>query len=305
MGMGRLGGGLVGTLGVVLMIACTSTTNGDGSSDGGSSGSSGFTNARCQGENAKTIANRYFCLPENARCAGGTLPCCTDECESNDGAKFNPDDDPSLYLTCDTKADKCTKKSAGSGGFCGTAKSTTLYSCPPGELQCFYSADGGHCCPADRPYFCYRDKTCYADKSSASQACNLGSVCYECVGAGGGGGGTDPCGAAGTWSITCPATTVTTGACQGLKPYTTTLTVPANVVANGGQWTDTGYYPGEASPFSLDVATCTILGGPGDQPVCKGPQTKVTFNTKTGAGFNYSFCGGNCANKTTCKATKN
>lgn len=68
------------------------------------------TSARCEGPNAKNLANRYICVGENGSC-GGTLPCCTDECQDNNGAPFNLHDDKSLYLACHPKTRRCVRAS--------------------------------------------------------------------------------------------------------------------------------------------------------------------------------------------------
>lgn len=190
---------------------------------------SGASGGRC-GPEGKTLANRYICLPEGARCAGQTLPCCTDECESNDGKVFNPSDDSSLYLTCDTAADKCVKKSgSSSGGYCGTSKPTTLFSCPPGELQCFINTDssgmvsGGSCCPPARPYYCSRDKSCYETNADASQACKLTlAPCWHCVEPTTSGG---TCDAAGTWKFDCPPSKTACGVCGIIPKGSVSITI--------------------------------------------------------------------------------
>lgn len=252
--MGKLARSLV-----VLLCAFTSVgARGCEPEDSPSGGDPSGTGAgRCEGPDGKTLANRYICLPEGARCAGQTLPCCTFECESNDGQPFNPDDDPARYLTCDTKADACVKKSGSSGGgFCGTAKPSTLYSCAPGSLQCFVDVDasgkvnGGHCCPPDRPFFCLRDKTCYSTNLSASQACRLGSACWQCVEPESGGGG--PCDAAGTWRFDCPPSASACGVCGVIPKGSVEIPISAAVAASGGTFTHGGL------KMTFNKSTCTL-----------------------------------------------
>ncbi len=230
-----------------LVLACSSS-----SSDSDSSS----TDARC-GSNTKTVANRYLCLPEGARCATSTLPCCTDECESNDGQLFNPSNDPSKYLTCDRTADKCATKSAGGANQCKAITPSTLYDCPAGELQCGIrpSGDGGPagglCCPKDKPFSCYGvGSECFADADSANQFCHQTYLtCAACVDA----SAVKPtCDAAGTWTIACPASSTSCGACGTIPAASVQITVPSNVAQSGGTFTEQGV------SVTFDKATCSL-----------------------------------------------
>jgi len=52
----------------------------------------------CTGPDAHSVANRYICLGAESTedCLHSTLPCCTDECESNNHVPH----DPTMPLTC-------------------------------------------------------------------------------------------------------------------------------------------------------------------------------------------------------------
>jgi hypothetical protein len=232
-------------LGAVLMIvaACSSE-------------SSPHEDSRC-GSNPKTVANRFLCLPEGARCAGATLPCCTDECESNDGALFNPTNDSSKYLACDTTADQCALKSGASTAACKAVTPSTLYDCPAGQLQCGLrpNADagpaGGLCCPKETPFSCYgTGQRCFADAESAASSCRQSYLgCAACVDA----SSVKPaCDAAGTWSISCPASTSACGACGIIPAASVDVTVPSGVADSGGTFVQDGV------SVSFDKASCSL-----------------------------------------------
>jgi hypothetical protein len=221
--------------GSMALFACEGGDATDGGAAGaGASDNAGSNGDRCSDRNAKTIDNGYFCLPEGARCAGLTLPCCTDECESNDGQVFNPDDDPSRYLTCDTEADACVRSSGGSGS--DTLEcyefGSGIDKCEPPFSYCGVSMDGqDRCCPTTAPYMCSDDGKCYASPEDMAKNCtpwhpSKKPSCVACIAA--------SCHAAGTWTFSCPASESACGVCGIIPEGSVSIAIPDSIAENGG-----------------------------------------------------------------------
>jgi hypothetical protein len=113
----------------------------------------------------KDRAHEYICMGPGKSC-GGTTPCCTDECEDNDGRRFNPSNDPTLYLTCDQKTRTCVGKTppasapAASSGECAT-----YADCP----AIAYSKEGLR-------KICFKDAWLSGAKDGPSRCCHNSTV---------------------------------------------------------------------------------------------------------------------------------
>lgn len=228
------------SLGLSACDSSSAVTAGSAGASGNMSGSGSGNGAfvaggRCDDESpdAKTIKNRYFCLPQGARCAGMTLPCCTFECQSNDGRDFNPDDDPALYLKCDTTADECILASQPTKHSCSKVMASSAAACAGGALQCGRYGPTVGCCPPETPYTCATSDLCFSDAYSADEYCvkNGLGFCKECIpmdggsstaGSGGGGGvsgGACPCESLGNEATSACAPDPLAPACYCAQAY--------------------------------------------------------------------------------------
>ncbi len=163
---------------------------------------------------SKTPEHRYICLGEGRTC-GGTLPCCTDECQDNDGRPH----DSTRSLTCGAGG-KCVGPS-GLPAYCPSAiaSSLSMGRCP-GNLYC--GAMSTHCCPMATPYLCEATGECFELAADARDACNGATICVKCVppvATMPGGGGDCPCGDLGSAAVSACQPDPLAPACYCAQAY--------------------------------------------------------------------------------------
>ncbi|HEY8042178.1 MAG TPA: hypothetical protein VIF15_20380 [Polyangiaceae bacterium] len=112
----------------------------------------------------------------------------------------------------------------------------------------------------------------------------------------------DPCGAAGTWTVTCPSSASACGSCGLIPGYSFTVDVPATSATGGGPVTL--HVGGADSTSRLDARTCSIDFG---KNICQNADLSLAFRNGTALYDSVYQCLDDCAScgKPGCTVTRN
>jgi hypothetical protein len=161
-------------------------------------------------------------------------------------------------------------------GICDPCQCADGQTCPNNDPSMCCSCPGGGSCPFNRMDLC--GKCIDIPKGSSGSGGDAGS------------GGNYPCGNPGMWALTCPASAVSGGVCDGETPFTSYFTLSPTIATSGGMWTEN--LSTVSTTYKLDVMTCDVTMSINNANV--GYTCTGTVNLKTLNGSAQQYCGGAC-----------